>query len=303
MSRISRAIASVAASALVLGGGVLGTHVVQAEENAPAGNYVSFGDSIASNPTVLDVVAARVKGTHPELQLPIQTDAVAGCAHGEDNVGKRVAAKTGLELSDYSCPGATAYTPPSPQDPIPHNQFSQQVDQALNDGALTPDTKLVSIIIGVNDTYQKSNLGRPQQERLDLYHNEVGAQVDRIREAAPNATVVMVGYPDETDGGNYTCATNLLGQTSHWYFPAVRYFQEELRTQQRGVAEEKGLPYIDMVSEINIEKNNSGCLNIDPGQRFNAAIFDDGGLHNLAGHLTGPGNEYYAERISSFYQH
>lgn len=301
MSRLSRVVASVAASALVLGGGVLGTTAAQAEDVAPSGNYVSFGDSIPANPTILDVVTAKVKGTHPEL--PIEVDAVDGCAHGGDNVGKRVAAKTGLTLSDYSCPGATAYTPPSPQDPIPHNMFSQQVDRALGDGALTPDTKLVSVVIGVNDTYQQSNLQRPQEERLDLYHKEVSAQIDRIREAAPNATIVMVGYPDETDGGNYTCATNLLGQTSHWYFPAVRYYQEELRTQQRAIAEEKGLPYLDMAEEISIDKNNSGCLNIDPGQRLNAAIFDDGGLHNLAGHLTGPGNEFYAERISSFYQH
>ncbi|MBZ8176535.1 hypothetical protein GP475_11020 [Corynebacterium poyangense] len=296
MAKLSRKWAVLCASTMMFGAALGVPTFAQAEES---GNYVSFGDSIPSNPTILDVVMTKVHNKNPQVQWPTVQE--GRCAQGEDNVGKRVAAKTGLSLSDYSCPGATAYTAPGPQDAIPHNQFSQQVDQALAEGALNANTKLVSVIIGVNDTYQPANQNRSQEERNNLYHAEVTNQLRRIKQAAPNAKVVMVGYPDETDGGNYTCATNLLGMTSHWYFPFVAYYQDEIRAQQREAAAAEGVPFLDMVDEINVSKANSGCLNIDPSQRYNAAIFDDGGLHNLAGHLTGPGNEYYAERISSYY--
>lgn len=294
MSRFTRAVTAAIASVFI-GGAALSPVVAQADE---PGNYVSFGDSIPANPTILDVVMDKVNEAHPEIQWPTLQE--GRCAHGADNVGKRVAAKTGLTLDDYSCPGSTAYTPPTPQDPIPHNQLVQQVDQAVGDGALNPNTKLVSLIIGVNDTYQQVNLNRTQEERNALYHDEVTRQIQRIKEAAPNAKIVMLGYPDETDGGSYSCATNLFGTTSHWYAPFVTYYQEELRHQQRDAAEATGIPFVDMVDEINVAKGNSGCLNINPQDRMNAAIFDDGGLQNLAGHLTGPGNEYYANRIASF---
>lgn len=266
-----------------------------------SGTYVGFGDSMAANPTILDIAMVKAQGKIPEAELPVNTPG-NGCAQGDDSFGRRVSEQTGLELHDYSCPGATAYTTPTPVDSIPHTMLSEQVDQAIAEGSLNGDTKLVSVIAGVNDVYQNSNMARPQEERMRLYHDVVTAQINRIREHAPNAQIVMVGYPDETDGGAYTCGSNLFGVTSHWYFPFVAYYQDEIREEQRAAAEATNIPFIDMVAEINVENNNSGCQNLPPEQRYMATIVDDGGQHNLSAHLTSAGNQHYADRISSYYQ-
>lgn len=258
------------------------------------GNYVSFGDSIPSNPSILDVGMYNYISKHPDQKIEWPTIKNGRCAHSPGNVGDRVAENTGLHLEDYSCAGAPAYT--KVEGYKEQAFFPGQVDAALRDGNLNADTRLVSIIIGVNDTYQQVNLKRTQEERIKLYVDSVSAQIDRIRKAAPNAKIVLAGYPDETDGQNRTCATSLLGTTSHWYFPFVAYFQDEIRQQQRQVAERTGVTFLDMAQEINVAKGNSGCL--QHGDRLNAALFDDGATHKLGGHLTENGSKYYGRRIA-----
>ena len=198
---------------------------------------------------------------------------------------------------DYSCPGATAYVGANANDAIPHDTFSAQVAKALSEGQLNATTKLVSVSIGVNDVYQPGNFGmEAQPERMRRYHEAVVGGLNRIKQAAPNARIVMLGLPDQTDGANHTCATNLLGVVSHWYFPIVSYYQDEVRNQQRDAAASAGVEFYDMVAEINLAKGNNGC-SPNPN-RLSASVFDDR-PHNLTFHLTDAGHVYYSDRLAN----
>ena len=263
-----------------------------------AESYVSFGDSVAANPSQLDIAATRLKGRVPGYSWPTIRD--GKCAQGVGNFPSKTAVKTGLRLADYSCGGATAYSPSDPANPIPHNTLNAQVDSAIANGDLDGRTRLVSISIGVNDFYQPGNGPEMGQEgRNARYDSAVGRAIDRIHAAAPNARVVMVGLPDQTDGANHTCPTNLYGVVSKWYFPFVSYYQDELRESQRRVSENHGADFLDMVAEINLANNNNGC-STNPN-RLSASIFDDA-PHNFTFHLTDKGNDYYAQRLADTYR-
>lgn len=256
-------------------------------------SYVSFGDSLAANPTVLDIMVTRAQRQGLDIQWPTIREGF--CAQGPNNFPSQVAQQTGLRLEDYSCGGATAYMEENPKSAIPHDTINDQVTKALDAGALDGRTKLVTVSIGVNDLWQPGNYENVGQERRNaLYHENVTRALNRIKQAAPQAKVVMLGLPDQTDGANHTCATNLLGVVSHWYFPIVSYYQDELRNAQRAAAQATGSQYLDMVSEINLANDNNGC-SPNPN-RLSAAIFDDM-PHNFTFHLTDAGHGYYANRV------
>lgn len=260
-------------------------------------SYVSFGDSVAANPTVLDIMVTRAQRQGLDIQWPTIREGF--CAQGINNFPSQVAQQTGLRLEDYSCGGATAYMEENPKSAIPHDTINDQVSKAIGAGALDGRTKLVSVSIGVNDLWQPGNYENVGQERRNaLYHENVTRALNRIREAAPEAKVIMLGIPDQTDGANHTCATNLLGMVSHWYFPVVSYYQDELRNAQRAAAQGGGARYLDMVSEINLANDNNGC-STNPN-RLSAAIFDDA-PHNFTFHLTEAGHAYYANRLVQEY--
>ncbi|MDK8694591.1 GDSL-type esterase/lipase family protein [Corynebacterium sp. MSK158] len=262
-------------------------------------SYLSFGDSVAANPTALDVAVYKTKKNSPNLEWPTIRD--GSCAQDPNNFAVQAAKRTGLRLEDYSCPGATAYVEPHGNDAIPHDTVRQQVERAISDRKLDVNTRLVTISAGVNDTYQPNNLPSitTQPQRMARYDEAMTGAINRVKSVAPNAKVILLGIPDETDGHNHTCGSNLLGITSHWYFPLVAYYQDEVREQQRLAALHTGSAFLDMVSEISVQSGKNGCSN-DPG-RYGASIFDDS-PHKLAGHLTDAGHVYYARRIEETYR-
>lgn len=262
-----------------------------------AQNYVSFGDSLAANPTVLDIMVSRLQKRGYDIPNPNIQE--GSCPQDRNAFPTRTAVQTGLRLSDYSCGGATAYVPSSANDAIPHTTFAEQVDHALADGNLNGNTRLITVSIGVNDVYQPGNDAPVNHEyRMQRYQEVVSAQLQRVKAAAPNARIIMVGLPDQTDGANHTCATNLLGVVSHWYFPIVSFYQDEVRTQQRDAASTVNATYLDMVEEINLARGNNGCS--ADSNRLSAAVFDDA-PHRFTFHLTDAGHGYYANRITDVY--
>lgn len=267
----------------------------QPNQNNPK-NYVSFGDSMAANPTELDVImdGAINKGA------PIKWPTIDGdrCAQDPNNFARQVARQTGLRLSDYSCAGLTAYTKSSPIVPNKRTDIGYYVDKAIRAGDLNGDTQLVTMLIGFNEFYQKGHWNMTPKQRAAAYRNAMVPNLQKIKAAAPNAQIQLLGYPDETDGHNNTCGTNLMGVQTHWYFPFVGYFQDNLYDQQKSAANETGVTYMPFKDEINVAKGNSGCLKHGP--RLNSTFVDDSS-HNFSIHLTDNGHKYYARRILEQY--
>ena len=276
-------------------------------------NYVSFGDSMASDPTVADIRAERAIDRGVNMTWPtIQSEGVDGkCAQGPNNYARQVAKNTGLRLDDYSCSGLTAYSPSNPLVPGKRTQIKHYVNKAVDDGALNDKTELVTVLVGFNEFYSKDTWTMTDEQRAQAFHDEIVPSLNKIREHAPNAQIQMLGYPDETDGRNNTCGSNLLGMTTTWYFPPIAFFQDRMRDYQRDAAaaasdgqtdpneaRDGGVTFIDMMDEINVTRGNSGCQ--QDGPRLNSTIFDDS-PHRLSVHLTSNGHEYYAARIAEEY--
>lgn len=263
-------------------------------------NYVSFGDSMASNPTIADIQAERAIDNGANITWPtVVADGVDGkCAQGPDNYAQQVAERTGLRLDDYSCSGLTVYSEQSQLVPGKRVRIAEYVDKAIADGALNENTELVTILVGFNEFYQKDTWALTNEEREKAFMDNLVPSLNAIKEHAPNANLQVLGYPDETDGRNNTCGSNLLGLTTTFYFPPIAFFQDKLYDYQRSAAEQAGFQYLPFKDEINVNHGNSGCQ--QNGPRLNSTIFDDS-PHRLSIHLTDNGHEYYGARIAEEY--
>ena len=165
------------------------------EGDGPA-HYVALGDSYTSGPGI-----------------PNQTTDAPGCRRSDHNYPHLVAAALGaVRFTDVSCAGARTDHMASPQ-PLPGGLNSgPQLD------ALAPDVDLVSLGIGGNDIGFGQiavtcaglsvvfPLGAPCRHHFERHGDEVGARLDAaapkvaavlaaIRERAPAARILLVGYP------------------------------------------------------------------------------------------------------------
>jgi lysophospholipase L1-like esterase len=175
---------------VLLWGGVVAQGSAQAAVQAaaqaapPGARYVSMGSSYAAGPGV---------GTRDA--------ASRGCDRSLSNYARTVAARHKLDLVDVACSGATT------DNILRHGQhgFAAQVE------AVTPDTRLVSILIGGNDIAYVGNLfgmscrgsgGSACQvvdeDGVDRRLAALPASLDRVvaevRRRAPGARIVLVGY-------------------------------------------------------------------------------------------------------------
>lgn len=239
----------------------------------PGGTYVSFGDSFAANPGHLDTVPTA-----------------GGCPNAKDNYAAHVAEATGLEHKSYSCNGAVAYLP------HPQKLLSGQVGHALADGALNESTKLVTISIGANDGIQGQFLSPELQDRF--FTDSVKAEVTRIKEAAPNAQVQLVGYPAFTTVEMQACPVNVFGFAPQMSVPLARDIEMGVQKRQQRVAAETGSTFVDMKQASPAVVAMCG----PEGSRHMSAMIDsDVTQWNMPAHPTKTGSKVIAEQVVAHY--
>lgn len=152
-------------------------------DGVPVGpQYVALGDSYAAAPGVPD------------------TSGADGCFRSDGNYAQQVARATGLPVTDATCSGATTASVLEEQVPL-----------------ITDETELVTLGVGGNDgdlftTLLQRCLGlassdpdgtpcsdaiRGDVEKvLPETEESIGRLLDAVVAAAPDARVVVVGYPD-----------------------------------------------------------------------------------------------------------
>ena len=121
----------------------------------------------------------------------------------------------------------------------------------------------------------------------------MSSQIARVRASAPNAKIAVVGYPDLTDGQSNLCPINVAGNVTRIYAAGLDQTQSNVRESQKKLAQDTNTIFLDMSDKINVVKNNNSC---GTGERLAAADIDDQD-HNLWGHLTAAGNQFYADQI------
>ncbi|WP_435746532.1 SGNH/GDSL hydrolase family protein [Nocardioides sp. SYSU DS0663] len=205
--------------------------------------YVALGDSFTSAPLVGE------------------TDRADGCLRSTQNYPRLVADALGAELTDVSCAGADTTSLVGAQ-PTLDGAVPAQLE------ALEPDTSLVTIGIGGNDFGIYSTLvgacvrarqedpdGAPCREQLgpdgvaelraniDTVGDRLVAAVRGIRDRAPEAEVVVVGYP-EIVPADATCSDVLPLAEGDQPF-AARMNRLLADTQERA-ARRVGARYVDL---------------------------------------------------------
>nr|WP_314543258.1 SGNH/GDSL hydrolase family protein [uncultured Massilia sp.] len=170
---------------------------MMANASAEGQRYVSMGSSYAAAPGVGQ-----------------RDTASGGCGRSLTNYAHTVANKHHLDLVDVACSGATT------ENILVRGQhgFPAQIE------AVTPDTHLVSILIGGNDvgyvgdlfgfscrSEGKGDCKVSDTAQLEQRFAALPASLDRVvaavRQRAPKARIVLVGYlPAVPDDAAKTCA-------------------------------------------------------------------------------------------------
>ncbi len=204
--------------------------------------YVALGDSFTAAPLITE---------------PVDTD---GCLRSAGNYPALVAESLGSRLQDRSCTGADTRSLTAEQ-----RTLSGTVPGQLD--AVTSRTDLVTVGIGGNDFGLFSALvacagvggqdpdGTPCQDRLGRQRvaeltrdagrveQRVAAALDEIGRRAPDATVVVVGYPQVVPADR-TCPERLPVAAGDHAF--VAGLNQRLAESVRRAAEGAGARYVDV---------------------------------------------------------
>jgi lysophospholipase L1-like esterase len=214
---------------------------IAASASAPTArtvNYVALGDSYASGPGI-----------------PTQVDAT--CARSDQNYPSLLAAAKNWQLTDVSCSGATTTALAGPQGSQP-----PQLD------ALGADTDVVTLTIGGNDIGFSSNLatcagltskdptGSPcrtfftsdgtdqLEQRVNDTAPKIAAALDAVRQRAPHAKVLVVGYPDLFPDDGVGCTSSAVPLAAG-DFAYLRDTEKKLNAMLASQASANGAGYVD----------------------------------------------------------
>ena len=274
---LHKAAAAVTAAAIALG-------VASAPAEAVTGNLVSFGDSYVANPVI--------RG--PETANMTWTD---GCIQGPNNWPRRAGAAKGMPVSDYSCNGITS------------RRMLSRIDSAIAHGDLNRGTRVVTISIGGNN-YWKPGLEDgvfvpSHQIVVDNYLRDMDAAMSKIRGAAPNAKILMVGMLSVTEpqGLSGLCWYHAKGPSVAGFslpnsmigFPAwpVQAVEQSLQWVQRETAIRHGLQFVD-IKEMSKWNNTCAPDNIRYVSGYNDSVAE----YHMILHPTNMGTQFVADRVA-----
>lgn len=198
--------------------------------------------------------------------IPVQVGTPSGCERSDHNYPSLVRAALGsAAFTDASCGGATTANLVDLPQPVAGGTNPPQRD------ALAPGTDLVTVGIGANDIgfaeivtactarsplgplgaacldhfRRHDGRGRDRDvlaDRIDATGPKVAAALRAVRERAPGAVVLVVGYPTVLPpGGGLGCAPISAGDAEY----LSRTFRS-LNAMLRAEADRAGLRYVDV---------------------------------------------------------
>ncbi|MEJ6018797.1 GDSL-type esterase/lipase family protein [Corynebacterium sp. H113] len=265
----------------------LPTTPVPAGPTAEGNEVVMFGDSIFANPTD-PVVASQLLLNREEVrEIPgmkelitdEQLDAMRECLQGEMTVANELAKVSGRTVHNYGCAAATGAI-----DQAKYRDFAEQIDLALAEGNLDENTTDVLVQFGFND-YRHDEF--KTAEGNQTFIDNMNAQIERVKAAAPNATVKLVSYPTLSDENDQLCPVRIVaGNPVPYRMPYAGVTTGEDLSQARliGLSEQAGIPLIDLKAAT---KDRHSCAS--DSERWIAGIIDVPVPHSLFMHLTDQG--------------
>lgn len=254
-TKIRTLAAAVVAAVAVLAAG--SSAPAQAQEHS--GNVVTFGDSYTSSPDewLNGMLASPIPTPPPPADYP----RTAGCLQSPYNWPRQLAAKTGLDVDDWSC---TAQNTAGMLD---------RMDHAIDAGVITPSTRAVIFSVGGNDfTPAMQNQGPlvSSTGTLQGQHAEQMRQAAaKVRSVAPDAQLVVSGYPQVTNG-YAMCFVHLIPNLPLGVPLPGAYAEETIRDMQRQGAEAAGMGFVDNYA---LTAGHDTCSR-DDDQRYVSGVVD-----------------------------
>lgn len=277
------------AKALVAAVALVATHAPVAAAQ-PGGNVVVFGDSFAANPDQQRHWAAKIPGM-------ASSDFVANypkkgeCLQGPDNWPRQLAYRTGRDVRDWSCSGASSWS------------IMSRINGAIASGDLNPGTRTVVLSVGFNDYWPdnvlKSNTGFDQPRIQNNYVANMHAAAARVRAVAPQARIIMPGMLaiSEPWGAQRVCLVNVVANLPGGVpVPIVQRVESLTRDNQIRAAREIGATYIDL-KQLSAAHNTCAPDN----ERWVAGFIDTTTRdYNMVYHPSRAGSAFVAGEVARF---
>lgn len=280
-------------------GAAVAAHPAEAEGDS---NIVLLGDSYMATPNQLALLNDHIQAAIPVAPrfAPVTGSAASGCPIDQHDVGSALQTISGRKVENYACPGATLAAAPT-QSNLNPNRLDTLVTKAIDSGALNPNTQADPILIGINDFY-KTGYAWSFTPEDPAHEAEAGAELDkaahRIREAAPNAKLIFLSYPQITapEAPNMMCWIQ-AGDLRPFNTPGFG-FQNAfniIKRQQSSAAERNGGTYVDMT------ESTAGHSTCAPGRDnwVSGLIETNGNNAAMSMHMTDQGVDNMAHQITA----
>ncbi|MDO9455575.1 SGNH/GDSL hydrolase family protein [Nocardioides sp.] len=191
--------------------------------------YVALGDSYAAAPGVP------------------QTSGADGCFRSSSNYAQLVARKTGLTVTDVTCSGATTESVLLTQVPEITAE-AELVTVGIGGNDFDLFTRLISGCVGAAQADPEGSpcsddLSAEVRDTLPKISDNVGRVLDAVTAAAPQARVVVVGYPVLLPATG-TCPDRIPLATGD--YPLVNEVTRGLSAALRTQADRLGLDFLDL---------------------------------------------------------
>lgn len=250
---------------------------------APAGNIVTLGDSFTANPD-------QILNTFKKTPIP---NAVGypnreGCLQAPNNWPRKLGAKTGAPISDWSCTAQTSQT------------MLHRLDRAIASGDVHRGTRSVVIAVGANDyggfgIAQGFQPWNPAKMRAD-YVNNIKIAKAKIARHAPQAKVVISGMIAMADpkAPHMFCAVNVIpNKPGGVPVPLLATVERDNEGNQRAAANAIGASFVPMRMA---SAGNTPCA--PDNNRFAAGVIDTTTPnYNMAFHPSDRGSEFIANKL------
>jgi hypothetical protein len=225
-------------------------------------NLVTFGDSFTANThSVANNIESSAEGYPEQSDCLVAPDAWPGL----------IAEQTGTPVQNWACTNSGSA------------HMLNRVTRAIDAGDVN-DSSTVVLSAGMND------------KQRGVGDSEITANlesaIEKIEDAAPEATVIMLGRLASTDADGKLCSVNVvpylpLGVPNEETASAEKATQDNQRT----AAERTGVDFID-IREQTVEKNST-CGRDD--ERYVAGAFDiTTPQFNMQSHPSRAGSEFLA---------
>lgn len=224
-----------AVTAIVAGFGiVVSTNFVPDASAQTGGNIVVFGDSFTSSPEESFNFARG--SSLSSTAIPADYPRTGGCLQDPQNWPREMQRRTGIRVHDWSCTAETSTT------------FLGRIDGARKAGHLNSGTRAVFMSVGGNDfgpwgISQGKNPFDINSQRASYSANIARAKA-KIRAVAPQAEIIIAGYP-EVSTGTTLCLFNVAPGSTVGVPFAGDAIENDIRSMQRYGAARNGLKFVD----------------------------------------------------------